>query len=137
MLYSHNGKYPKEIPYRITLSNGYTRTDPSTFTIDELLDAGYILVENPPLYSYPNKLIWNGTNWEIVNLTDEEIYKSWDDVRTIRNKLLQESDIFIIISYENNIQVSKEIKDYRQALRDITLQSDPNNISWPTKPTQI
>ena len=26
-------------------------------------------------------------------------------------------------------------KTYRQALRDITKQSDPDNITWPTKPS--
>ena len=32
MLYSYNGEYPTDIPERIRLSDGSTRTDSSTYT---------------------------------------------------------------------------------------------------------
>jgi hypothetical protein len=48
MLYSLNGAYPKPLPKRIVLSNGTTRTDPTTFTPEEIADAGYIQVPEPP-----------------------------------------------------------------------------------------
>ena len=47
MLYTKNGSYPKLLPFRITLSNGLTRTDPTTFTPEEILDAGYIAIPEP------------------------------------------------------------------------------------------
>ena len=31
--------------------------------------------------------------------------------------------------------VSDDWKNYRQALRDVPTQSDPDNITWPTKPS--
>jgi hypothetical protein len=41
LLYSHNNARPEPLPFRITLPNGFTRTDPSTFTEDEILAAGF------------------------------------------------------------------------------------------------
>jgi len=41
MLYSFNGGHPEPLPFRITLPNGFTRTDPSTFTEDEISVAGF------------------------------------------------------------------------------------------------
>ena len=56
----------------------------------------------------------------------------WDQIRSQRDKLLYETD------WTQLSDISTEIKEkylaYRQALRDITLQSDPDNIVWPSKP---
>jgi hypothetical protein len=74
MLYSYNGQYPTSLPERIRLSDGSTRTDSSTFTSDELTDAGYVAAGDFPAYdSDTQKVIWNGTAWEVVSLTTEEI----------------------------------------------------------------
>ena len=35
---------------------------------------------------------------------------------------------------EKGTAISESIKTYRQALRDITDQSDPFDITWPAKP---
>jgi hypothetical protein len=35
-LYSHKNQYPQPIPNRIRLPDGFTRTDSSTFTPEEL-----------------------------------------------------------------------------------------------------
>lgn len=40
-LYSLQGELPKPLPARVRLSNGLTRTDPSTFTPEELSSWGY------------------------------------------------------------------------------------------------
>ena len=40
-LYSFKGQDPKEIPNRIRLSDGTTKTDRTTFTADDLTDAGF------------------------------------------------------------------------------------------------
>jgi hypothetical protein len=40
-LYSLHGARPEPLPFRITLPNGFTRTDPSTFTEDEITAAGF------------------------------------------------------------------------------------------------
>ena len=58
----------------------------------------------------------------------------WDEVRKTRNKLLEETDWIVTVSNENGTSVPDNWKEYRQALRDITTQEDPNNVTWPTKP---
>lgn len=63
MLYSKNGEYPSELPFRIVLSNGNTRTDPATFTPEEITDAGYVLVPDPPVAVENLTISWNGTGW--------------------------------------------------------------------------
>jgi len=50
MLYSFNGCRPAPLPFRITLPNGFTRTDPSTFTEDEITAAGFTGPYTEPAY---------------------------------------------------------------------------------------
>lgn len=50
MLYSFNGCRPEPLPFRITLPNGFTRTDPSTFTEDEISAAGFTGPYTEPAY---------------------------------------------------------------------------------------
>lgn len=74
-LYSKNGQYPKPLPHRITLSNGTTRTDVSTFTAEEISDAGYVLAPDPPDLGLRQSLKWDGSIWvvETKPVTAEEI----------------------------------------------------------------
>jgi len=60
-----------------------------------------------------------------------------EEVRSKRNKLLEESDYMVIKSLENGSEIPAEWKTYRQKLRDITKDENfPNieNIVFPTKP---
>ena len=56
----------------------------------------------------------------------------WKCVRKQRDLLLAETD------WVGGTDVPELIKEkwntYRQSLRDITTQTDPDNINWPTKP---
>ena len=59
MLYSHNNARPEPLPFRITLPNGFTRTDPSTFTEDEILAAGFTgPYAEPPYDPATEQLDW-------------------------------------------------------------------------------
>lgn len=73
MLYSHDGKYPKPLPFRIVLSDGRTRTDPESFTAEEIADAGYTAVETPPEVTEGQVLTWNGATWHVRDKTVEEV----------------------------------------------------------------
>jgi hypothetical protein len=73
MLYSYKNKYPKSLPHRIRLSNGTTKTDSSTFTAEEIADAGYVAVEPKPIVQYPEYVTWNGTDWIVNQLSFEEV----------------------------------------------------------------
>ena len=67
---------------------------------------------------------------EITNIVT---LHAWKCIRKQRNNLLIECD------WTQGADVPDTIKtawvSYRQALRDITKQSDPDNITWPTKPS--
>jgi hypothetical protein len=59
MLYSFQGSRPEPLPFRITLPNGFTRTDPSTFTEDEITAAGFSgPYVKPPYNPATEQLAW-------------------------------------------------------------------------------
>ena len=62
--------------------------------------------------------------------------QKWADIRTKRNRLLTESDWEVVKAKEThaNASIPSDWVDYRTELRDITKQSDPDDITWPTKP---
>ena len=65
---------------------------------------------------------------EIARLEAEQ---PWNELRQERNRLLAETDYLAL----SDNTMSAEMTTYRQALRDITLNtSDPANPTWPTKP---
>ena len=58
----------------------------------------------------------------------------WRAIRDRRNELLSETDWTQLPDSPLTNQKQTEWQIYRQALRDITLQTDPFNINWPIKP---
>ena len=54
----------------------------------------------------------------------------WANVRRDRNKKLAETDYLAL----SDNTLADNMKTYRQELRDVQKQSDPDNITWPTKP---
>ena len=60
--------------------------------------------------------------------------QQWRPIRKERDRLLAESDWVVTKNAEAGTDVPSEWVTYREALRDITDQSDVNNITWPTKP---
>lgn len=71
--------------------------------------------------------IWNMPLSTAEQIRDDHL---WVDIRTKRNLLIVESDWMA----NSDVTMSDEWRTYRQSLRDITTQSDPSNITWPTKP---
>ena len=94
MLYSYRGEYPQEnLPERIRLSDGRTKTNSSTYTNEEIVDAGYVAVSAAPTYNdRTHKLSWNGTDWQVDELTEEEITRNtilkWEEIREERDKII-------------------------------------------------
>ena len=71
MLYSINREFPTSLPFRIRLSDGRTRTDPTTFTSEEIAKAGYVLAPDRPTYdSSTHALTWDGEAWATERLPD-------------------------------------------------------------------
>lgn len=143
MYYSFKNQYPihqSEIPDRIRLSNGFTRTNKNTFTDEELTDAGYTLVLNPPTINNNEKLSWTGTDWEIVPFTESDIANLWQEIRNSRDQRLAAMD-WRFLRYQSQTRLGltptddiQQLDQYAQELRDITLQTDPFNIQWPIDP---
>ena len=73
--------------------------------------------------------------YSIQNLStqeiDEAIEYKWNYLRKKRDKLLSETDY---LALQDTTPLTEEWTIYRQSLRDVTNQSDPFNVSWPTKP---
>lgn len=67
---------------------------------------------------------------------------AWDMIRSRRDELLIDADYSLNIVYDeariNQTQANPDglraIAEYRQALRDITLAADPDEVVWPQKP---
>lgn len=137
MLYSHNGDYPKPLPNLIRLSNGMVRTDSSSYTAEEIADAGYIQAPEQPLVSYPGKLEWSGTDWIVRDPNELEILDRWNIIKQECKVKLAETDYRVIKSYELSVSLDQEWINYRQAIRDIynnTNSIDPWNFFWPNQP---
>ena len=60
----------------------------------------------------------------------------WAMIRRQRNRKLTESDWVVVKAKEEhpNASIPSDWVDYRTELRDITKRSDPDDITWPTKP---
>ena len=145
MLYSFNGEYPIDtLPHRISLSDGSTRTDSSTFTSEELVDAGYVEVSNPPDFNQEtHKLVWSGTEWQTVLLTESEISarneQRWRDIRLTRDQRIERIE-WRIMRYQSETRQGittttdniSDLDTYIQALRDITsTTTNPLEVVWP------
>jgi hypothetical protein len=54
----------------------------------------------------------------------------WTAVRRDRDNRLSQTDYLAL----SDSTLADNMKTYRQALRDVPSQADPDNITWPTKP---
>lgn len=77
--------------------------------------------------------VWDGKNLTDPTVPSEEmlVAKEWEAVRFARNNLLTACDWTQLPDAPVDAVVWAE---YRQALRDITQQADPFNITWPVAP---
>ena len=77
--------------------------------------------------------VWTQT-WVLVEHTDEDIERQWANIRSERNQLLAKCDWTQLSDAPLTNTQTADWGSYRQALRDITTQSDPFNINWPVAP---
>lgn len=71
-----------------------------------------------------------------MNIVQIEMVNSaqWEVIKKQRNQYLLQSDWTQLSDSPLSNEKKQEWINYRQALRDITTQEDPFNITWPTKP---
>ena len=76
-----------------------------------------------------------GVTWSQIQEKKTELTGNrkleWDVVRIERDRKLAETDW----RASSDLTLSTEWATYRQALRDITNQSDPSNVTWPSVPS--
>lgn len=97
MLYTKDGSYPKPIPERIRLSDGSTRTDSSTFTPEEISDAGFTLAPDKPVLTAMQRMYWDGSQWVVVDIPMWEIReKMVVSMRQARLALLQANKLSLV-----------------------------------------
>ena len=63
--------------------------------------------------------------------------EKWVRVRAERDRLIAETDWRVIVASESDegSDLPTKWKTYRTDLRDVPSQADPDNITWPTKPS--
>ena len=84
MLYSIHNQRPAPLPFRIRLSNGFTRTEPTSFTAEEILDAGYVGPYTEPAYdAATEQLLWVDGAYVIEALPPPIPTPRWVDFSTI------------------------------------------------------
>lgn len=75
LLYSLLNAEPGPLPKRLKI-NGVTRTDSSSFTTEELNQAGYTgPYQKPSCDPVTQVVVWQGTGYAVVDLADSEIDK--------------------------------------------------------------
>ena len=137
-----------EYPYDIlTLREAYPNVSlPENLTDEALIEWDMHVVQPTPIPVDHTKNITEGTpilidgvyykNWVQTNATSEEIsYRienQWETVRIQRNELLTQCDWTQLSDIPSETKEAWTI--YRQALRNITSQSNPFSIEWPSKP---
>jgi hypothetical protein len=75
---------------------------------------------------------------DVLGMSEEEAQQAvvegkWNQVRGHRDKILKRIDWTQGADVPDSIKLTWQ--PYRQALRNITNQSDPLNVTWPDKPT--
>ena len=69
-----------------------------------------------------------------AQIVANNLITKWEAIRDARNLLLSDTDYTQLPDTPITAQCRTAFQTYRQALRDVTSQPDPYNISWPTIP---
>lgn len=119
---------PPEIrrEYYTVDADGYLATTLALTDAEAVRYTG-LLTEKPPERQ--------SSGFMTIQLTPDEIAEiAWTRVRKRRSELLAESDWVVTKAMDQGTPVPADWQEYRQALRDVTNQTDPHNIAWPAKP---
>lgn len=95
-LYSLNNQRPAPLPFRIVMPDGFTRTDPSTFTAEEITAAGFTgpYIE-PPYDSATEQLGWVNGAYVVSPLPPPPPEPRWQDFSAA---LAADADVNAMIS---------------------------------------
>lgn len=125
----------------------YNVSFPNELTTEILEEFGVHMVQQTPIPNDYTKNISEGTPqlidgvytqiWNQTDATQSEIdlkiQNKWEEIRVARNEILKECDWTVLPDSPVSSSI-EEWKTYRQELRDLTSQSNPFEIVWPTHP---
>ena len=82
-------------------------------------------------------LSWDGSSVSADDdaLATYQTAEKWKNIRSQRDALLSDTDWIVTKAKETGTNIPTNWKTYRQALRDVPDQTDPDKITWPTKPS--
>jgi hypothetical protein len=140
----------KKYPYTLNeLLSDYSNVSFPTTLTDELLKTFDVYSVQETLYEFDYTKNYQELSpqlsgsvyvqtWNITDASEEEINtridEKWGEVRETRNLLLQQSDW---TQFQDSPIIGSKLTEwqtYRQQLREITSQTNPFNLSWPTRP---
>jgi hypothetical protein len=140
--YSIANRIPAPLPDRITLPDGRVRSDPTTYTDEEIADAGYVPVEPQPGCDIDHEVIWAAgqdgvASWQVIA---GDQFAQWARIRRQRDALIG-AFAWRIERWHRNDRLGRFQPDriasldaYMEALADLTLQPDSFRITWPDPP---
>lgn len=140
-IYSYQGNYPTEIPFRIRLSNGMTRTDPTSFTAEEIQDAGYVAVSDKPSITENQVLSWSKdlVDWVVRDKTSEELAAEeaskrnslLASINSYRDELIAQGFWFNSVRYDSRPEDQKRISGAALlAFMAASQGAEANNFLW-------
>lgn len=140
MLYSYQGNYPQNLPFRIKLSNGMTRTDPSSFSQEEIQDAGYTEVPNEPAIASNQILSWDSQNieWIVRDKTEQELENELNGAKQSRLMYITDSrdlELRRLTCEWDNDQWDARESDSTRIANVLTMIQQASNQGIPTPPT--
>lgn len=92
-----------------------------------------------PAPGWAPHIVGGAVTWVDERADHEQMARAWAAVREKRDNLLRASDWRPVLAADRGGQAmaawnSSPWRSYRQALRDVTDQADPFNITWPAPP---
>ena len=99
-----------------------------------LTKSGHIVSDFEGIHYH---LSWDGSSVSADDdaLATYQTAEKWKDIRSQRDALLSDTDWIVTKAKETGTNIPTNWKTYRQALRDVPDQTDPDDITWPTKPS--
>jgi hypothetical protein len=150
-MYSFNNQYPTEqLPFAITLSNGIVRTNPASFTEEEIADAGYKFVPNKPENNLFQASDWDYEfgRWNVISFSEEQVQRNLasqsimaiNAMRVKRDEMMKDFE-WRYSRYQRQVRLGltptdnlEDMDAYMQALATLpNIENlDGMNIPWPS-----
>ena len=134
LIYKENYLRPERPPFRIVLSDGTKRTDPESFTKEELIDAGYeIAPPKPSIIPWGMEVDWDrdAKRWVVFGeyAKQPDNFDYFRQNKKIYEFLIEESEAIRLSLIEQDADMT-EFNQYVDALNNVNLSTQ--DVTWPS-----